>query len=371
MSSNVPQTIHDVETPVPLVDVARMQANIERTAAYCRDHGIGWRPHVKTHKTPELAAIQLSAGAIGLTVATRREAEVMAIVATDILLAYPPIGESKVQRLVELPERVRLSVALDSREALHALANAARRQGREVNVLVEIDAGLRRVGVSDPERAVELAREACALDGVAYRGILFYPGHIRAPAPEQGTELRALAALVDRFLERLGAEGLPAEVVSGGSTPTLSRSHEIPGLTEIRPGTCIFNDRSTAAIGASRWQDCAYSILATVVSTAVPGRAIIDAGSKALSKEEVRGSGTGYGALLEHPEVVVQGLYEEHGILDLAGTPWRPQVGDRVRVVPNHVCVSVNLNERLYAVEGERITGWWSVAARGREPFRG
>jgi D-serine deaminase-like pyridoxal phosphate-dependent protein len=151
--------------------------------------------------------------------------------------------------------------------------------------------------------------------------------------------------------------------VSGGSTPTLWRSHEVRGLTEIRPGINILNDRNTVTVGASTLAECAYTVLATVVSTAVPGQAVIDAGSKALAKEE--GLAPGYGVLWERPEVVVRGLSEEHGLLDLTGTAWRPRVGERVRVVPNHVCASVNLMDRLWALRGEGVLGAWPVAGRG------
>jgi D-serine deaminase-like pyridoxal phosphate-dependent protein len=154
--------------------------------------------------------------------------------------------------------------------------------------------------------------------------------------------------------------------VSGGSTPTFPRSHEVAGTTELRPGTSIFNDRTTAEIGACGWEACAYSVLATVVSTAVPGQAVVDAGSKALAKEEIRADVAGYGALLDRPGVVVKSVSEEHGILDLSGTAWRPRVGDRVRIVPNHVCVSVNLQERLWGVRGEAVVERWPVEARGR-----
>jgi D-serine deaminase-like pyridoxal phosphate-dependent protein len=154
--------------------------------------------------------------------------------------------------------------------------------------------------------------------------------------------------------------------VSGGSTPTFWRSHEIAGITEVRPGTNIFNDRTTAEIGACAWDENAYSVLATVVSVSVPGQAVVDAGSKALAKEEIRADTVGYGALLDRPDVVVKSVSEEHGLLDLSGTDWRPRVGERVRIVPNHVCVSVNLHERLYGVRGDEVAEVWDVAARGR-----
>lgn len=359
-------TLDTLETPAALVDVDRMRANLQRAARYCREHGFHWRPHAKTHKTPQLAAEQLRAGAVGVTVATPREAEAMAATVDDLLLAYPPFGASKLQRLMELPAAVRLSVALDSSEALRALARSAREAGRTVGVLVEVDVGMHRVGVGDPEAAISLAREVARTEGVEYRGILFYPGHIRAALSEQGPALRELAETLARYREALGGAGLPPEVVSGGSTPTFWRSHEVPGITELRPGTQIFNDRTTAGIGACAWDECAYTVLATVVSTAVGGQAVIDAGSKALAREELRAEGGGYGALLERPEVTVRSLSEEHGVLDLGGTGWRPRVGDRVRVVPNHVCVSVNLQERLWGVRGEDVVEEWPVAGRGR-----
>ncbi len=364
-------TFETLETPAAVVDLERMRANLARTAAYCRQHGLAWRPHVKTHKSPELAAEQVHAGAIGITVATPREAEVMAGAVEDILLAYPPVGASKLERLMALPEPVRLTVGLDSSAALQALANSARRSGRQVGVLVELDVGLHRVGLQSPAAAVELAGEAAELEGIDYRGIMFYPGHIRGPVESQGAEIAALSAFLAPFLDTLEAAGLTPKVVSGGSTPTLWRSHEIDGLTEVRPGTNIFNDRTTAAIGACGWEECAYTVLATVVSTAVPGQAVVDAGSKALAKEELRAEGGGFGALLDRPEVVVKALSEEHGILDLSGTDWRPGVGERVRIVPNHVCVSVNLQERLWAMRDGRILGAWEVAGRGRGPAAG
>lgn len=364
-------TLDGLETPAAVIDVDRMEANLARVAHYAERYGLAWRPHVKTHKTPELAAMQIAAGAAGVTVATPAEAEVMAGVADDILLAYPPIGEAKLRRLMALPSGVRLTVGLDSAEALRGLAGAARDAGREVGVLVEVDVGMHRVGVQSPEEAAALASEAAEMDGIEYRGVMVYPGHIREHVSEQGPALEKLAADVGELLRVLAGRGLEPEVVSGGSTPTIWHSHLIPGLTEIRPGTNIFNDRTTVAVGACDWAECAYSLLATVVSTSVPGQAVIDAGAKALAKEELRGEGGGYGAVLGRPEVVVKAMSEEHGLLDLSRTGWRPTVGDLVRVVPNHVCVSVNLQERLWGVRGDEAVESWTVAGRRRAPAGG
>ena len=356
--------VDTLETPAALVDVDRMRANLARVSSYAREHGLAWRPHVKTHKSPALAAEQIAAGACGVTVATLAEAEVMAPVADDILLAYPPVGAAKLSRLAALPADLRLTVALDSAEALGGLSGALPAR-RRVGVLIEIDLGMHRVGVQSPADTVALARVATGSRGIEYRGIMFYPGHVRS-AEALPREIAALSEHLRRHLEALRAAGLEPEVVSGGSTPTLWHSHEIAGLTEIRPGTNIFNDRLTAGMGACAWEECAYTVLATVVSTSVPGQAVVDAGAKALAKDGPAGEGGGYGALLERPEVVVSSLSEEHGILDLSRTDWRPRIGDRVRVVPNHVCVSVNLQERLYGVRSEEVVEGWDVLARRR-----
>ncbi|MBR9990047.1 MAG: alanine racemase [Gemmatimonadetes bacterium] len=345
-----------------------MEANLERMASYARTHALALRPHTKTHKSPMLAAEQMRRGASGLTVAQLHEARLMSAASDDILLAHPPVGAPKLTRLLALPAGTRITVALDSRAALEPLARAANAAAREVGVLVELDLGMGRVGIADAADAADLCRLCTQLEGVRWRGIMFYPGHIRAHVDEQDEALEQLDARVRHVLDVLDGANLQPAVVSAGSTPAAFASHRIHGLTEIRPGTYIFNDRTTAAIGACTWSDCAYSVLATVISTAVSGQAVVDAGSKALFREELRGSSwAGFGALLDRPDITVKGMSEEHGLLDLADTDWRPKVGDRVRIVPNHVCVSVNLHEKVWGVRGERIERSWPVAARGWE----
>jgi D-serine deaminase-like pyridoxal phosphate-dependent protein len=190
---------------------------------------------------------------------------------------------------------------------------------------------------------------------------------------EQTSPLRALSETLGATLEALERAGLPAGIVSGGSTPAAWRMHEVAGVTEVRPGTYVYNDRATAAVGACDWDDCALTVLATVVSTAVPGQAVIDAGSKALGREPLPAApdgDAGFGALLDRPEVVVRSMSEEHGILDLSTTSWRPSIGEQVRVVPNHVCIVVHLHEAVYGVRNGAVETSWPVAARGRErPF--
>ncbi|MGH7460559.1 MAG: D-TA family PLP-dependent enzyme, partial [Longimicrobiales bacterium] len=204
------------------------------------------------------------------------------------------------------------------------------------------------------------------------RGIMFYPGQIRERVEHQGAALAALSRTLDAHLHALDRVGLTPAVVSGGSTPAAFQSTMLPQLTEIRPGTYIFNDRTTVAIGACDWDSCAYTVLATVVSTSVPQQAVVDAGSKALSREEIRGvDAPGFGTLLDRPDVHVKALSEEHGLLDLSRTEWRPRVGERVRIVPNHVCVSVNLHERIWGVRGHQVEASWVIQARNWSAVQG
>jgi len=359
--------IDALETPAPIVDLDRMAINLDRVASYAKEHELALRPHIKTHKSLTVAAEQLRRGAVGLTCATPFEAETMSDVADDILVAYPPIGDARVNRLLALPEHVRLTIALDSAEAVRALAAAARRTNRGVGVYVELDVGMHRVGLPSVDDAIALAKLVRDNPPLEFSGIAFYPGHVRDSVDAQDAKLEEMDLGLRRAVERFDEAGLAPRVVSGGSTPTLFRTHELPSVTELRPGTYVYNDRTTAAIGACDWNDCALTVLSTVVSTAVPGQAVIDAGAKALGREPMRGQpDEGFGALLEHPEVAVKSMSEEHGILDLSRTSWLPRVGERVRVIPNHVCIVVHLNDVVFGARGEEVESSWPVAARGR-----
>jgi D-serine deaminase-like pyridoxal phosphate-dependent protein len=358
------------ETPIPLVDLDRLERNLDRMATYASQHRLALRPHTKTHKSPRIAAEQVRRGATGLTCATLLEMEVMAEASNNLLLAYPPVGDAKLQRLLALPEETGITVALDSAAVADPLARAARQWGRAVGVLVELDLGLHRVGVTAVEQAVELARLVSSRPPLVYRGIAFYPGHIRAPVGQQAEQLELLNRSLRAAIQELDRAGIRPEIVSGGSTPTAWTVHEIEDITEIRPGTYVYNDRNTALLGACDWAELALTVLATVVSTAVPGQAVIDAGSKALGRDPPEGKGEGFGALLDRPEVIVRRLSEEHGMLDLSQTNWRPEVGERVRVVPNHVCMAVQVHEVIYGVRGDRIETNWPVTARGRRPLQ-
>ncbi|MES2303962.1 MAG: alanine racemase [Gemmatimonadota bacterium] len=357
----------ELETPALLVDLDRMTANIDRTAAYAAAHGLRYRPHVKTHKSSWVGGQQLAAGATGLTCATPREAEVMRAVTPDLMLAYPAIGEARIRRVAALASGSQLRVMVDSADAIAALAQAAALAGSEIGVLVELDAGMHRTGAATPADVVSLARRTADTVGLTWLGIGCYPGHIRSATDTAALE--RFGALLAETTDALTRAGLPPAVVSAGSTPTLWESHRIEGLTEIRPGTSVYNDRTTAEIGACTFDDCALTVLATVISTAVRGQVVIDAGTKALGREPIRGAeAPGFGVLLGHPEAVVTAMSEEHGMIDVSGIAWRPKSGDRVRVIPNHVCIVVHLADVVYGVRGEAIERHWAVEARGREP---
>ncbi len=372
-----------LETPHAVVDVSRLRRNIDRVAAFAKKHGLGLRPHVKTHKDQEIARMQLACGALGVTVATSKEAEVMAEVADDILVAYPPVDPARIKRLLNLPERVKLIVALDSLEAIErlslALQDRARTQTpRQIRVLIELDLGGARTGVCEHTQLLSLARAAEKSPYTKFSGLMVHPGNLRhtmldpaqsrGATPDSDRDFRESLALVSERLRSaiaaLQAEHFECDIVSGGNTPSLFLSHLVPELTEIRPGTYVYSDRDIAGQGVLDWSDCAYSILATVVSTAVAGQVVIDAGTKALAKEPLPVL-SGYGVLLDRPDIVVRAMSEEHGLIDISSTDWRPQVGDRVQVVPNHVCVSVHLQEKVAFLEGEKLT-LRSVSARGR-----
>lgn len=358
--------LETLETPVPIVDLDRLSHNLDQMAAYATLHGLRLRPHVKTHKATRIATEQLQRGAVGLTCATTHELDVMSSVCDDLLLAYPPVGAARLERIMRLSANTRLTVAVDSADSLPALAMAAKLARRDLNVYVEVDLGMRRVGVKPAQEAVDLARAVLEQSPLRFAGIMFYPGHVRESVTEQGASIAKLSADIEELLERLADMGMSAAQVSGGSTPLAWRIHEVAGVTEVRPGTYVYNDRTTAGIGACDWVDCAFTVLATVVSTAVPGQAVVDAGTKALGREPLRSEGDGWAALLDRPEVVVTRMSEEHGVLDLRNTDWRPRVGDRVRLVPNHVCIVTHLFDEIVGVRGDYVETSWPVEARGR-----
>ncbi|HUI54704.1 MAG TPA: alanine racemase [Bryobacteraceae bacterium] len=358
--------VSEIETPALVVDLDICERNLHRVAGYAAEHKLRLRPHTKTHKSIRLAKRQLELGAAGITVAKVSEAEVMlAAEPADVLVAFPIVGRGKPERLMAVARRTRVTVALDSMIAARQLSEAAGAAHVEVGVLAEFDAGLGRVGVP-PGELLQLAQCISKLPHLSFDGITFYPGHIK-DLDESGLQaLSQLSALVRSILDDFYRAGMEVRIVSGGSTPTLFHSHEIEGLTEIRPGTYVFNDVNTVSSGGCGLEDCAAAIAATVVS-ARPGHMIIDGGSKTFSSDRpVNASEVSFGRLVEAPGARFYKMNEEHGFIDLAGAEREFSVGDRVRVIPNHICVAVNLHEQVYGVRGGNVEEIWKVDARGK-----
>lgn len=360
--------LSEIDTPALLVDLDVMERNLARVSEYCRANDLRLRPHTKTHKSPLIGRLQLDSGAVGLTVAKVGEAEVMASTGTpDMLLHYPPIGRAKLERLMEVARKTRVTVALDSVFAARQLSDAARAARVEVGVLAEADVGLGRVGVAPGEELVQLAECIARLPHLAFEGITFYPGHIKDTGERGTAQLEELGRTVQAMVTSLRGAGLAVNVVSGGSTPTLFRSHEVRGLNEIRPGTYVFNDLNTVRSGGCGLEDCAASILVTVVSTARNGQIIVDGGSKTFSSDRslVAGDNT-FGRVVEAPEAAFRQMNEEHGYMDVSRADREFAVGDRLRIIPNHICTAVNLHEQAYGIRGETVEKIWNVEARGK-----
>ena len=330
----------DLDTPALYVDLDVLERNIARMQEQCRAWGVALRPHVKTHKIPEIAQMQLDAGAIGITVAKVGEAEVLP--GDDVLVAYPLL-KPKLPRLRELEKRRRVKVAVDSVDVARDLHGIA--------TLVEIDVGVGRTGAQSPQEAVQIA-QACS----DFQGIFYWPSWL----DEAG--FQAACVKIESVLAALAAAGFDARIVSGGSTPGAAKTPLIPQTTEIRPGTYVFYDASSLAARVCVEADCALRVLTTVVSTAVPGQCVIDAGSKTFSSDQTFGVGT-FGHFVGH-NWTMRKMNEEHGYVGIDGTP--PRVGDRIWVVPSHCCATVNLHDEIWYGRRGQIEGSWQVAARGK-----
>jgi len=295
-------------------------------------------------------------GAVGLTVSTTAEAVAMAGVCKDLLLAYPVIDPVQVARLAELCGRVTLRVAVDSFMAAKRLSAAADEIGHTIHILVELDVGTRRTGTQSPELCADLACRVAELPGVVLDGIMIYPGQMPVSFAEDPEAAWApIQSSLQSAIQLWHRYGLEPKIISGGSTPTAYHSHYLKDLTEIRPGTYVFNDLNTVHAGAASIGDCAASIQSTVVSDTVPGQVVIDAGSKTLSSDLCGPApDSGHGYVIEYPEAVIARLYEEHGLVDVSRCRTTPKIGDTVTIIPNHICPSINLQSRLWLSEDDR-----------------
>jgi D-serine deaminase-like pyridoxal phosphate-dependent protein len=359
--------IEELDTPALTVDLDIMERNLRSLSDYSRKHGLKLRPHTKTHKIPAIAKMQIASGCSGITVAKVGEAEVMASAGLeDILIAYPVVGQSKCERLAKLAQQRKITVSLDSVEVARGISEAATRAGSKVSILVEFDMGMRRCGVQTVEEWLSVAQAVDKLSGVQLSGLMFYPGHIWDALPEQSPALDKISQVIEEIQAKAKQSGLNCEIVSGGSTPTAYNSHQVRGLTEMRPGTYVFNDMNETKAGYSQLSDCALRVQVTVVSKAVQGRAMVDGGSKTFSGDRlISGDKQGFGFVTEHPDTQFTSMSEEHGHLDL-GPSDRVNVGDRLSIVPNHVCACVNMHNQIYYHRKGIVEGSWTVEGRGK-----
>ncbi len=344
--------VDELETPVPVVDLELLSANISRLQGYLDQHGIANRPHIKTHKIPAIAQMQIDAGAIGITCQKVSEAEVMAQAGfSDIFLPYNILGESKLARLMALAAQVTLSVTADSAFVARGLSEAAKRAGLRLTVLIECDTGAQRCGVQSPQEAADLARMIAKLPNLHFGGLMTYPTNENLDSFVR--ETRAL----------LVAHKIQIERVSGGGTPCMWQAHTHPELTEHRAGMYVYGDRLTLRSGALALTDCALRVHTTVVSRPTLERGILDAGSKSLSMD-LHGL-DGYGTICEYPEARIYALSEEHGHADFSACARKPEIGEHVTIIPNHCCTVTNLFDEVVGVQAGEVEVTWQVAARG------
>ena len=347
----------ELETPAVLIEVKTVERNIQRFQAHCNQHQIHFRPHIKTHKLPAFAQLQMDAGAVGINCQKLGEAEVMAEHGLqDILITYNILGQQKLQRLLALSHVItNLAVTADSQHTIQGLAETFHHAPTPLRVLVECDTGAHRCGAASPEEAVNLACLIDAQKGLSFGGLMTYP-------PKKN--LSTLEAYMVKAKQLLAKASLPCMCITSGGTPDMWEVAPASSITEYRAGTYIYNDRSLVEYGTCTWADCALKVLATVVSAPSPGRAVIDAGSKTLSSDLL--GLTGHGHVLERPDIRIVGLSEEHGVLEYPQTAPALEVGEVLQVIPNHACVVSNLTDTVTLVRDGHVLREERVLARGR-----
>ncbi len=359
-------SVDQLDTPFVAIDLDIVERNLQRMQEKASKLGLGLRPHTKTHKQPVLARQQLELGAMSITVAKLDEAEAMlASGLDDMLIAYPLVGEAKAHRLALLMKRgLKPTVSIDSHAAMETLALAGRLAEWDVDVLVEVDTGFHRCGITGPQ-VLELAQAIHNTPGVRLRGLMSYAGHIPGNTdPDVIVRLiQEEDALLAQYVEELRARHLPVDIVSVGGTILSHHMEHIRTATEVRPGIYVYNDIGIVAAGAATIDECAGRVWATVVSQPAPDRLVLDAGSKMLSTDgPIRGA---YGHVVEHPDWRIARLSEEHAVVELPDGSAPVTIGERVSIVPNHICTSMNLQSSVVALRQGQVVETRTIMARG------
>jgi D-serine deaminase-like pyridoxal phosphate-dependent protein len=360
-------TLPELETPALLIDLDALEANLAEMAAVAARAGVGLRPHTKTHKSPEIARMQVAAGAAGITCAKLGEAEVMADAGLDdLLIAYPLVGDQKLRRLRGLMERARVRTTLDSVEVAEGLGRVGRELGRDVEVLVEVDTGLHRLGRPPGPPTAALVAQVAKVPGVEVVGLLTHAGHAyRARTPD---ELRRVAErevldLVETA-ELCRRDGISLREISVGSTLTARTGAFVDGVTEIRPGTYALNDTTMIRLGVATEATAAARVLVTVVARPTDERFVVDAGSKCFTTDNM-GAVPDWLVVAGHPDLHMDFLSEEHGVGHHSGGA-RVHIGDRLQVIPSHACTCANMFDVAYGTRSDRVERELPIAGRGK-----
>jgi D-serine deaminase-like pyridoxal phosphate-dependent protein len=342
------------ETPCLMVDDAVLDRNLRRYQSYCDEHGLRFRPHVKTHKMREIATRQLSLGAAGLACQKLAEAEILLEdESVDVMIASNIVGHAKLERLARLASRARISVTVDSEIVARGLADAAGTNESPLRLWVDCDTGLRRTGVQSADEAIRLATALASVPGVELAGLFTYP------TPVAGSWF-------EDAVSRWQRAQLPGPDVSVGGTPGAFHTHALGYATELRAGTYVFMDLYCLEDGSAQLADCALTVHATCISRPTPTRAVLDSGSKALGLDRVDvGSGPLYGLLKHNPVLGVTEVFEEHGLITSDDPALLPRIGERVEIIPAHCCYTVNLHDQVWVRDQHKVIDSWNVAARG------
>jgi D-serine deaminase-like pyridoxal phosphate-dependent protein len=347
------RTIEDLDTPAMIIDLDLLEKNIREMQEVCRNADIPLQVHIKTHKIPEIALLQLRQGAIGICCQKLGEAEVMVAggIRENILVPYNIVGELKVMRLARLCKRARMTVAVDSEITAGGISEQLRKDGGTVRVLVELDTGGKRTGVQSPQAALELARKVSRMPGLQLRGVMTYPSRLEAKP------------FIEETADLFGKAGLPMEEISGGGTGHESISKQI-GCNVTRSGSYVFEGlrRINATTNRPNPVSCATRMIVTVVSTPTADRIIVDGGQKTFERNPPKP----YGYVVDQPEARIYGMSVEHGHIDVSGCSHRFRVGERLAVVPQHQGVTINHHDEVYGVRKGLVEVVWPVAGRGR-----
>ena len=357
-----------LETPVLVIDLDKMEENIRDMQAAMDASGVKLRPHTKTHKTPEIARKQIDAGAQGITVAKLGEAEVMnGSGIEDIFIAYPLVGEDKYRRLEGLMDRCAVRSSVDTVEGASMLSGSMMKRGRRADVLIKVDVGNGRCGRAPGEPTIALAQEVSKMKGLHLIGLFAHEGQAGGGETYQDVldlGVKSVSPMVETA-ERLREMGIPVQEVSVGATPAAKGSCTVKGVTEARPGTYIFYDINCLVTGVVPPERCAASVICTVVSRPVPDRIIVDGGRKSFASD-TNGRWKGHGLLKGRNDVIFDRMSEEHGVLEVTDPSCDLKIGDRVEIIPIHICTAVNLWDELVGLRGDRVELTWPVRARGK-----